>query len=199
MAFIPGAANVFRGTQVQRPPLCHRSGPRMALGAHVGDDTTPDDYITVGVAKYFRRVEAKLEELLVIEPLPASALDCIARLQVPTSYLRIWASLLGDLPDRIDEMPKGVVLEGEHVQFGEDFTERCQASARTYRRSPEVAELLPVGSIFTKLNHSIETKRLIDEDWEPDFNDNVKQDLSIDVYDRSVDESATGIKTLYNA
>jgi hypothetical protein len=199
MAFIPGPTNVFRGAQVQRRPLCDRSSPRMALGVHVGEDTSPDDYITVGVAKYFRRVESKLQELLVIEPMPASALDCICRLQVPTSYLRIWASRLGDLPDQISELPEGVVLKGEHVQFGEDFTERCQASARTYRRSPEVADLVPVGSIFSKINHSTETKRLIDEDWEPDFNDNVKQDLSIDVYDRSVDESATDIKTLYNA
>jgi hypothetical protein len=198
MAFIPGAAHRLPLPRIQQRAVCNLSAPRMAIGVHVGEDTLPEDYVPLGVAKYFRQVDSKLEELLIVEPMPASALDCITRLQVPTSYLRIYASNLGDVPDRVDELPEGLVKDGEVVQFGEDFTERCQASARTYRRSPEITELVPLGTICTKINHSVATKRLIDEDWEPDFNDNVKQDISIDVYDRSMDESASDIKTLYN-
>lgn len=140
--------------------------------------------------------EAALEELLVIEPVPASALDCVARLKVPTSYLRLWGTTLGDVPETIDELPKGVIREGENVAFGESFTERSQSSARTYRRSPEIAKMLPTGQITEDLNHSIERKRLIEDDWEPDFSDNVKQDKSIDVYNR--DDESSDVKDLYN-
>lgn len=143
-----------------------------------------------------QRQEANLEELLVIEPVPASAMDCVARLKVPTSYLRLWGTTLGDVPETISDLPPGVVMEGESVVFGESFTERSQASARTYRRSPEIAKMLPKGQITADINHSVERKRLIEDDWEPDFSDNVKQDKSIDVYNR--DDDASDVKELYN-
>ncbi len=177
MAFVSVPLGVGRPRASTRPSA---TCVRMALGTHVGEDTKADDFLTIGVAKVFRRKESKIEELLIIEPLPASALDCVARLQVPTSYMRIWATTLGELPDRIDEFPESV-RSNEKLAFGEDFTERCQASARTYRRSPEIVDLLPIGSIFSDVNHSVERKRIIDDDWEPDFSDNVKQDISIDV------------------
>lgn len=176
MAFVPHPANsVVLNSARQRPSVCR--APRMALGTHVGDDTIADDYIAVGVAKVFKRQEGKLQDMLIVEPIPASALDCVARLKVPTSYMRLWATQLGDLPDAISEFPE-TLLEGDSVAWGEDFTERAQASARTYRRDETVAALLPKGCIFSDLNHSTKEKRLVEDDWEPDFNDNVKQDKS---------------------
>lgn len=174
----------------------------MAIGTHVGDDTNAEDYITVGVAKVFKRQAGKLKDMLIVEPIPASALDCVARLKVPTSYLRLWATKLGELPDAISEFPD-TLIKGDSVAWGEDFTERAQASARTYRRDTVVAALLPTGCIFSDLNHSTKEKRLVEDDWEPDFNDNVKQDKSIDVYDRADDNpdnaGSADVKKLYNA
>jgi hypothetical protein len=201
MAFVPLPAGLNLSTR-RSSATCAAATPRMALGSHVGADTKAEDYITVGVAKVYRRRDGVLEDLLIVEPLPASALDCVARLKVPTSYLRLWATTLGEIPDAISELPDSLVLEGESVAWAEAFTERSQASARTYRRDPEVVKLLPTGVIFSDLNHSVERKRLIEDDWEPDFNDNVKQDKSIDVYNRDDDNPdnavSANIKDLYN-
>jgi hypothetical protein len=202
MAFVPHPAGLSHSARHARPAAC-RAAPRMATGTHVGPDTEAGDYVTLGVAKVFRRTEGKLEDMLIVEPLPASALDCVARLKVPTSYLRLWTTRLGDVPDAISELPDTLVLAGESVAFADSFTERSQASARTYRRSPEIAGLLPLGVIFSDLNHSTERKRLVEDDWEPDFNDNVKQDKSIDVYNRADDNpdnaASADVKDLYNA
>lgn len=200
MAFVQLPAGLNVSARRSRTATC--KAPRMSLGAHVGEDTKAEDYVTLGVAKVFRRREGEMENLLIVEPLPASALDCVARLRVPTSYVRLWATTLGEVPDAISELPKTLVLEGESVAWGEAFTERIQASARTYRRDPDVVSLLPTGVIFSDVNHSTERKRLIEDDWEPDFDDNVKQDASIDVYNRDDDSednaSSANIKDLYN-
>lgn len=200
MAFVPLPAGLHASARRSRAATC--AAPRMALGTHVGEDTKEEDYVTLGVAKVFRRREGELENLLIVEPLPASALDCVARLKVPTSYVRLWATTLGKVPDAISELPSSLVLDGESVAWGESFTERIQASARTYRRDPNVVALLPTGAIFSDLNHSVERKRLIEDDWVPDFDDNVKQDKSIDVYNRDDDNednsSSADIKDLYN-
>lgn len=200
MAFVPLPAGLHASARRSRKATC--AAPRMALGTHVGEDTKEEDYVTLGVAKVFRRREGEMENLLIVEPLPASALDCVARLKVPTSYVRLWATTLGEIPDAISELPRALVLDGETVAWGEAFTERVQASARTYRRDPNVVSLLPTGSIFSDVNHSVERKRLIEDDWVPNFDDNVKQDKSIDVYNRDDDNednsSSAAIKDLYN-
>lgn len=200
MAFVPHPAGL--NLSARRSRATTSLTPRMAIGKHVGEDTKAEDYITVGVAKVFKRREGKMEDMLIVEPLPASALDCVARLKVPTSYVRLWATTLGEIPDAISELPDTLVLEGENVAWGEAFTERSQASARTYRRDPDVVALLPTGVIFSDVNHSVDRKRLIEDDWEPDFDDNVKQDKSIDVYNRDDDNpdnaASANVRDLYN-
>lgn len=47
-----------------------------------------------------------------------------------------------------------------------------------------------LGTIKDDFFFSTERKRILNEKWEPDFNDNVKQDKSIDVYNREADELA---------
>ena len=67
----------------------------------------------------------------------------------------------------------------------------------------EARELVEVGGLLgiEELNYSVEKKRILDEKWEPDFSDNVKQDISIDVYGRDQDDQGDqgAIKDLYNA
>lgn len=170
----------------------------MAAGAYVTDTMTDSDYVTLGVATCFQRTGSKLSEVLVLEPLPASAVDCIARLGVPTSYRRLFGIKLGDLSDKIAELPEGVIKDGEQVAHAENFTERLHAAARTFRRSPEIAALIAPGAI-AEVNHSVKDKRILNEAWEPSFDDNVKQDMSIDVYNRDSDIDNVAVKDLYNA
>jgi len=65
----------------------------------------------------------------------------------------------------------------------EDALERTMAAARTFRRRPE-AMLVDLDAVCNDYNFSTERKRIINEVYEPSFDDNVKQDASIDVYGR---------------
>lgn len=196
-AFASGTA--FSPTRNSRSrSICRH--PRMAAGAFLDDALKPDDVTVVGVATCFRREGKQLQEVLILEPLPASAVDCVVRLQVPTSYLRVYGIKMGDLSDSVSDLPDTVILPDENVALAEDFAERVQAASRTYRRSPEIAAMVPPGTIQDDLNHSIAQKRILNENWEPSFDDNVKQDQSIDVYNRASDEvDNTTVMASYNA
>lgn len=196
------ATTPWRGLQVdggRGAGVCSRYAVRMGAGVYVGKGMKAEDVVTVGVATCFQRVGGKLEEVLILEPLPASAVDCIARLQVPTSYRRLYGTTLGELSEDVNALPDGVIVEGESVALGEAFEERVQAAARTFRRSPEIAELIPPGTLTEKLNYSVATKRILNEDWQPNFEDNVKQDISIDVYNRADDVDSSEVMAGYNA
>lgn len=174
--------------------------PRMATGGLVSEGLESSDVLALGVATCFKRVENKLTEVLILEPLPASAVDCIARLQVPTSYRRLLGITLGDVPDTISELPSGLISDGEQVVFAEDFGERAKAASRTFRRSPEIAQSIVPGKLVEDLNYSTEFKRILNANWEPSFDDNVKQDQSIDVYNRASDEiDNTTVMAGYNS
>lgn len=174
----------------------------MSAGAFKTDGLLDDDHVVLGVATCFQRSGAnsggKLSEVLIVEPLPASTVDCVHRLGVPTSYRRLHATTIGALSDEISELPGGLVEEGESVAWAESFEERIAAAARTFRRSPEIVEQIKIGET-KEVNHSVATKRVLNEEWEPNFEDNVKQDISIDVYDRANDVDASEIANAYNA
>ena len=171
----------------------------MTAGAFVREGYTSEDYALLGVAAVFQRVEGKLQQVLVLEPLPSSSVECIVRLGVPTSFKRLFGTNLGALSDALSEMPPGVINEGEKVAFADNFTERLYAAVRTFRRSPEYAAMVPPGKIVDELNFNLEKKRILNEKWEPNFEDNVKQDMSIDVYDRQDSSTEAAVSDLYNA
>jgi len=181
--------------------VCSQSrSTRMATGGLVSEGMESGDVLALGVATCYKRVENKLQEVLILEPLPASAVDCIARLQVPTSYRRLLGITLGEVPDSISELPSGLISDGEQVVFAEDFGERAQAASRTFRRSPEIAQSIAPGTLVEDLNYSVEFKRILNANWEPSFDDNVKQDQSIDVYNRASDEiDNTTVMAGYNS
>lgn len=65
--------------------------------------------------------------------------------------------------------------------------ERSLAAARTFRRRVE-AQILDIGEVADDFNFSTDKKRVLNEIFEPSFDDNVKQDASIDVYGRTEEE-----------
>ncbi|CAM9684209.1 unnamed protein product [Choristocarpus tenellus] len=52
-------------------------------------------------------------------------------------------------------------------------------------------QLVGFGEVADEYNFSTERKRILNHKYEPSFDDNVKQDKSIDVYGREDDEVAT--------
>lgn len=196
LGFLSGVPLAARSTtSIRQRSTC----PRMAVGTYVGEGMKTDDVLVLGVATCFLQEKGKLKEVTIVEPLPASALDCVARLQVTTSYKRLYGISLGDLPDTVSELPASLLGE-DQVALAEDFGERAQAAARTYRRSPEIASTLPPGAMTSEVNHSVATKRILNENYEPSFDDNVKQDMTIDVYNRATDEvDNTAVAAGYNA
>ncbi|CEM07801.1 unnamed protein product [Vitrella brassicaformis CCMP3155] len=156
-----------------------------------------DDYIALGLACcYLLNDKNKLEEYWVIEPLTAGTLETIDR-GVDTSYRRVMALTLGDLFEGDDvNSPTGArlsavepMISGEEARFSEALTERVLAAARTFRRRPE-AQLLDLGEVADDFNFSTERKRILNQKFEPSFDDNVKQHSSIDVYGRTESESS---------
>ena len=168
------------------------------------DPLEASNYIAMGVATWYQHGEDNtVSEVLLIEPLTAGTLETLG-LQVPTSYRRVLALTCGDLFTGSLEEPEGInaavlkplVAGFDDVKPCENILERSICAARTFRRRPEAC-IVPVSEISEDFNFNTETKRIIDDDYEPSFDDNVKQDSSIDVYGRaSEDEFADEIKRL---
>ena len=85
------------------------------------------------------------------------------------------------------------MLSAFGVQLCEDALKRSLAAIRTLRRRKE-GQLVPLGQTKNDYNFDIarnpNTKRILNQVFEPSFDDNVKQDKSIDVYGRDDDVSA---------
>lgn len=168
-----------------------------------GDPLDANNYIALGLAKVFMMSEGSPTAKYLVEPLTAGTLETL-QLGVPTSYCRVLATTCGQLFDdlaapskiRIESLTK--LIEGfEGVQICESMIERAAAAARTFRRRPEATTFIAIDQTSEELNFNTDRKRIIDMHFEPSFDDNVKQDRSIDVYGRETDDSlADEIKRL---
>eukprot|EP00871_Galdieria_phlegrea_P005742 jgi/Galph1/655/GphlegSOOS_G5336.1 len=156
-----------------------------------------DEYVVLGLACCFQRdTNGKPQEVIIIEPLPTSTLETVLQ-GVPTSYKRLLATTYGQAKE-LSSIPKDFIGE-DRVSLCENYEERLQAASRTYRVHPE-AKKFDVGTKYYETNFSTTPKRILNEKFEPSFEDNVKQDISIDVYGRNKDEKDVQkqIEDLYN-
>ena len=79
------------------------------------------------------------------------------------------------------------------VSFCNDWVERCEAAARTWQRHDAQQKLMgivPPGTSRSDWNFSLEFKRVLNFENTVSDEDNVKQDMSIDVYGRQKEEDA---------
>lgn len=171
-----------------------------ALAATVEDRPTAldplaaENYVAMGLAKVFLMNEGKPKEQYIVEPLTAGTLETL-QLGVPTSYCRVLATTCGDLfddaamPTTLNVEALDKLTEGYDFQLCESILERSMAAARTFRRRPEAASFVPVHETTEDVNFNTDRKRIMDLHYEPKFDDNVKQDRSIDVYGRSDDNN----------
>lgn len=169
-------------------------------------DTKPctgEEYVVVGLAHCFEKVENKLVARMVIEPVTAGTIESMAAGAL-TSYMAVTAVNmdvvakmdLSILPKRFQDEPG--------VTFAESFVFRAECASRTWARPHAVENLLNVvpanPEIRDDWNYSVQNNtRILNFENVVDDNDNVKQDMSIDVYgrkeegvdiDKQIEESA---------
>lgn len=167
---------------------------------------TADSYVCVGLATCFERDDTtgKLVEHLVIEPISASSLECMAN-GARTSFRFAAGTTLGALmrggggsggsnnpSDALPEEYRGAALCA-------NWARRVEAAARTWQRPHAQDHLMDIAPLPAKgsgpkarggFNFSLDDKRVLNSVNVVTDADNVKQDISIDVYGRAEAEAA---------
>jgi phosphatidylinositol glycan class S len=174
-------------------------------GANPDASLRGEHFLAVGRAHCFALDQAgKLQDKFVIEPLPAGAYEAMT-CGSKTSYTHVvgvtWAQVAGmdaaELPEEMRE-----------ADFCEDFEFRAKAALRTWQRQHAMEKLQPeltLGDVRggEDFNFNLEHKRVLNHTFEPDDADNIKQDMSIDVYgredDKKDDKKDASVEALYNA
>ena len=135
-------------------------------------DITTEDYCPFGIATCFIRSEGDIHQVKIIEPIPSAALEAILQ-GIPTSYEAIHGKNLGEIITE-DELKIDEKFPQE-AQFCDRFLERAIAAARTYKNRPEAKNHIPLGTVKTDLNYSLNKKRVLNQSTSVSVEDNVKQ------------------------
>jgi len=158
--------------------------------------------VAVGLAHCFRELDEKLVDYFVIEPIPSASVESMYN-GAATSYKCIVGSTLGEvLKQEVGLLPE----ELRGGVFAQNFDFRAKAASRTWKKSyaqENLLQLAPIGVVKKDFNFSLEEKRILGVIFEVKDEDNIKQDMSIDVYGRKKEEGkgdqATMVSSLYNA
>lgn len=135
-------------------------------------DVTAEDYLVLGLATCFIKVDGEVHQVKVVEPIPSAALETLLH-GIPTSYELAYATTIGAvLPAEAPQLPADFPAE---TQFCDDFAYRATAAARTYKSHPDAQAHIPQGTAKTDFNYSIERKRVLNSDRIVKAEDNVKQ------------------------
>jgi hypothetical protein len=132
-------------------------------------DLTPTDYVVIGLATCFRRNEDGVQQVQAIEPIPAAALEALMK-GVPTSYAKAIAVTIEAALDA--NLPADFTAEAE---LATEFADRAIAAARTFKRCPEAANFIPLGTSYDRFIYSLERKRILNPSRNVTKEDNVKQ------------------------
>lgn len=186
----------FPGRREWRATLVTR-----AVSENFGEDPewSEDDYIVLGLAHCFRKDEnGKLVDALVVEPVTAGTLECMENGGV-TCYKCVTATTLGvalkeDLSLLPAEMQSGSVCE--------EFNFRAKCASRTWKRDhpqQNLLHLVPKDGVKSDYNFNLQDKRVLGVEVVVNDSDNIKQDMSIDVYGRQKEEEISNeISELYS-
>ena len=168
----------------------------------VGQDPewSDDDYIVLGVAHCFRKDEnGRLKDAFVVEPVTAGTLECMENGGV-TCYKFVTATTLGVA------LKQDLSLLPPEFQTGADICEefdfRAKCASRTWKRDHPQQNLLhltPKDGVRSDFNFSLQDKRVLNAEVVVNDSDNIKQDMSIDVYGRAKEEEIKDeISSLYS-
>jgi len=168
-----------------------------------------DAFVVLGLAHCFEQGEdgPKLKDVFVLEPVSASTVEVIQN-GAQTSYESYVGTTVGNVLSKdMSNMPQELFCGHpmEEIRFAEDLEFRTGCAARTWKRdhAKDVVRLLvPDGEVQAGFNKSVEHKRVLNAVNVVKDSDNVKQDMSIDVYGRdegAEDDEDAAIKALYDA
>ena len=169
---------------------------------------TADSYVCIGLATCFERDESsgKLTERLVVEPISASSLECMAN-GARTSFRYAAGTTLGALMRGGAGNNSSDALPAEYAGAAlcANWARRVEAAARTWQRPHAQDHLMDIAPLPAKqaggagaaarpkarggFNFSLDDKRVLNAVSVVTDADNVKQDISIDVYGRAEAEA----------
>lgn len=189
------AAAAGRRARGRRGVVCRAHGEDLSVPA--------DAFIVCGVAHCFEQVEGKLKDVWVLEPISASTVEVVHN-GAATSYEAFVGTTVGDILAKDTSRFPEALLCGHEVQWGDNLEFRTGCAARTWMRDHArdvVRKLAPVGQVTTGFNTSTENKRILNFVHEVKDSDNIKQDMSIDVYGRAeeTEDAEAQVASLYNA
>ena len=131
----------------------------------------------------------------MVEPVSANTLESLAA-GAKTSYTEVLATTAGTAAARDRAALPAAWAD---ARFCDDWDARLGAVARTWARPHAVDNLMdivPLGQSRGGWNTSTEDKRVLNFVNEVNDDDNIKQDISIDVYGRqSAEEKAASVRT----
>ena len=138
-----------------------------------------------GLAHCFEKSdEGKLVDRMVIEPVSANSLECMAA-GGKTSFVEVAALRAGQAMAKDRAAMPGAWAQ---ASFCDDWAFRVGACARTWGRphaADNLMDLVPLGSPPRgNWNFNLDDKRVLGVAVEVSDDDNIKQDISIDVYGR---------------
>ncbi|KAI8464866.1 MAG: hypothetical protein J3K34DRAFT_473966 [Monoraphidium minutum] len=155
------------------------------MRAAVASDIALDSYCCLGLAHCFKKNdEGKLEEVFVIEPLSATSLESMAA-GARTSFKLVSGVRLSDALAR-DRAALPAEFSGG--VWCEKYDFRLSAAVRTWLRphaQDNLMDIVPLGKVRGNFNFSLDDKRVLNYDNVVNDDDNIKQDISIDVYGRA--------------
>lgn len=163
-----------------------------------------DSFVVLGLAHCFEQVDGKLKDCWVLEPISASTVEVIEN-GAQTSYETFVGTTVADVLKQDTSVFPTELLCGNDVRFADNLEFRTGCAARTWMRDHArnvVRKMAPDGVVRTDFNTSTADKRILNFVNEVKDSDNIKQDMSIDVYGRDEekpDESEVQIADLYNA
>lgn len=147
-----------------------------------------DSYVCLGLALCFEKTQdGRLVERTIIEPISASSLECMATGARTSFKLATGLSYRDALARNRELLPE----EFKGGVFCEKFEYRLDAAVRTWQRphaQDNLMDIVPLGKVKGSFNFSTEDKRVLNFENTVDDSDNVKQDMSIDVYGRAKKE-----------
>ncbi|AKG21107.1 hypothetical protein [Calothrix sp. 336/3] len=135
-------------------------------------DLTADDYIVLGVATCFLKIDGEVHQVEVIEPIPSAALEAILK-GIETSYRIACATTLGNILQGENLIKPGDFPD--NAQFSDEFIPRLFAAARTYKRKQTAQSLIPLGTSYREFKYSTERKRVLNASRVVTKDDNIKQ------------------------
>jgi len=143
-----------------------------------------DQYLVIGLAHCFEKNEdGKLQDMMLLEPVNAPAMECMA-VGARTSFKQVAGVTYGEALSRdVNAFPE----EFRTARFCEKWAYRCEAAARTWMRphaQDNLMDLVPLGGQRGGFNFNLDDKRVMNMTNEVKDEDNIKQDMSIDVYGR---------------